>query len=99
MAILAIFTGNINQSQYEALRTEVKWEQQQPQGGIFHAASFDEAGNIHVADVWESPEELNAFVEQRLAPAMQRLQIAPPEVSVFPVHNINAYAAIEQYKI
>ncbi len=51
MAILAIFQGNISKSQYDALRAEVNWEKQQPQGGIFHAASFDEADHIHVADV------------------------------------------------
>jgi hypothetical protein len=99
MAILAIFTGNISKSQYEALRTEVDWEKQQPQGGIFHAASFDEAGHVHVADVWESAEAMNSFVEKRLAPALQKLQIAPPEVAVYPVHNINAYQSIEKYRI
>jgi len=99
MAMLAIFTGNIDQSQYDALRKEVNWEQQQPEGGIFHAASFDDSGNIHVADIWESAEAMNAFIEARLAPAMQKLQIAPPEVTVFPVHNINAYTSIEKYRI
>lgn len=99
MAILAIFTGDMNKSQYESLRKEVNWEKQQPQGGVFHAASFDDAGHIHVADVWESGETMNAFVEARLAPAMQKLQIAPPEVSVYPVHNLNAYRSIEKYRI
>jgi hypothetical protein len=99
MTILAIFTGNISQSQYEALRKEVNWEKQQPQGGVFHAASFDDSGNIHVADIWESAEAMNSFVEKQLAPAMQKLQIAPPDVAVYPVHNINAYKSIEKYRI
>lgn len=99
MAILAIFTGNINKSQYDALRKEVNWEKQQPQGGVFHAASFDDSGNIHVADIWESAEAMNSFVETRLAPAMQKLQITPPDVAVYPTHNINAYRSIEKYKI
>lgn len=99
MAILAIFTGNISKSEYEALRKEVNWEKQQPSGGIFHAASFDDSGHIHVADVWESSETMNAFVAARLMPAMQKLQIAPPEVAVYPVHNLNAYRSIEKFKI
>jgi hypothetical protein len=99
MAVLAIFTGNISKSQYDALRQEANWEKQQPQGGVFHAASFDDSGNIHVADVWESAEAMNTFVEQRLAPAMQKLQISPPNVEVYPTHNINAYKSIEEYTI
>lgn len=99
MSILALFTGNITQSQYEALRKEANWEGQQPNGGVFHCASFDESDHIHVADVWESAEVMGAFVEQRLAPAMQKLQITPPDVAVYPVHNINAYHTIEKHRI
>jgi hypothetical protein len=99
MAILAIFTGNMTTAQYEALRKEVNWEGDQPMGGVFHAASFDDAGRIHVADVWESHETMNAFVERRLVPAMQKLGIAPPEVAVRPAYNINAYRAIEKHRV
>ncbi len=50
MAILAIFYGRgITKAMYEALRKEVKWEQQLATGGVFHAAGFDESGDLHVA--------------------------------------------------
>ena len=98
MAILAIFTGEgITQEMYDALRTEVDWEHQQPQGAIIHVASFDEHGDAHVADVWSSPENLDNFVNTRLMPAMQKLNMPPPDVAVFPVHNINAYANVRQH--
>lgn len=99
MAILAIFTGEITQSQYEALRQEANWEGQQPHGGVFHCASFDESGGIHVADVWESAEAMEAFVTDRLAPAMQKLQLMAPDVAVYPAYNINAYSTIERHRI
>lgn len=99
MSILAIFTGNITKVQYEALRQQVNWENQQPNGGVFHCASFDNSESIHVADVWESAETMNEFVENRLIPAMQKLKITPPDVAVYPTHNINAYQVIDQYKI
>lgn len=99
MSVLAIFTGNITKVQYEALRQHVNWENQQPNGGIFHCASFDESDSIHVADVWESIETMNDFVENRLVPAMQELKIAPPDVTIYPTYNINAYQAIEKYKV
>jgi len=100
MALLAIFTGSTTKEQYEQLRNEVHWEKKLPPGAVFHAAAFDDAGGIHVADVWESPEALNAFVEQRLKPAFQKLGLEPPHVEVYPAHNVNAYAkTIDQYKI
>lgn len=99
MAVLAIFTGPITKAQYDILRHEVDWETHQPDGAIFHVASFDEAGHANVADVWETPEALNAFVAGRLLPAMQRHQIPQPNVSVFPTHVIQAYSAIERHRI
>ncbi len=99
MTILAIFTGNISKSQYDAVRKELNWEKHPPQGAILHAASFDDSGHVHVADIWVSAEAMGAYVEQRIAPTMQKLQISPPDVAVYPVHNINAYEAIEAYKV
>lgn len=99
MAIIVFFTGNISKAEYEALRKEVNWENQQPQGGVFHAVGFDNNGHLHVADIWDSAEAMNSFVEERLAPAMQKLQITPPDVAVYNAHNINAYKSIEAYKI
>src|SRR5437764_5898673 len=99
MAVLALFTGNLTKAQYDILRKEIDWEHKQPAGGVFHAASFDDQGRVHVADVWESPEALNAFAQQALMPAFQKHGIQPPEVSVFPAHKVQAYAAIEKYRI
>jgi hypothetical protein len=99
MAVLAIFTGTITKSQYESLRKEANWERDNPAGGVFHAVGFDEVGGIHVADVWESPEAMNAFVGQRLMPAFKKLGISPPDVSVFPAHNVNAYKSIDKYRV
>src|SRR5512141_2012567 len=99
MAILAIFTGNVSKSQYEALRKEIDWERQQPQGVIIHAASFDDSDRIHVADVWESADAMNAYVGQRLMPAFKKLGIAPPKVAVYPIHNLNAFKSMDKHKI
>jgi hypothetical protein len=100
MAVLAIFSGKgITRDSYDQLRKEIDWEHQHPAGGIFHAASFDDNGDAHVADVWASPDALNDFVASRLMPTMQKLQIPAPEVAVYPIHNMNAYPAIDQYKV
>ena len=62
------------------------------------SASFDDAGNVHVADIWNSVEELNAFADSALMPAFARNNIAPPSVSVYPTHKVLAYADIEKYR-
>jgi hypothetical protein len=98
MAVLAIFTGvGITKQMYDALRPEVKWETELAPGGLLHACAFDDAGDLHVADVWESAEAMNEFVSTRLMPAMQKLGIPAPSVSVFPVHNVNVYPAATKY--
>jgi hypothetical protein len=99
MAILAIFTGNITKQMYESLRKEVDWEHKQPPGGMFHSAGFDDSGNIRVADIWESKEDLNKFVNERLMPVMQQHKMPTPQMEIFQIHNVNAFPGIEKYSI
>ena len=100
MAILAIFTcPGLTKEKYESLRKEVKWEHNTPAGAVFHAASFDESGNARVADVWNSVNAMNEFLNSRLMPAMKKFKIAIPKTEVFPLYNANAYKNIEQYKL
>lgn len=99
MAVLALFTGALTKAQYDLLRAEIDWENKQPAGGIFHAASFDDNGQIHVADIWDSAESLNAFAQNALMPTFARHNIAPPSVAVYPTHKVIAYNAIEPYRI
>lgn len=99
MPVLALFTGKLTKARYDTLRTEVDWENKQPAGGVFHAASFDDEGQIHVADVWASADELNAFAQNLLMPAFARHNITPPSVAVYPTHKVLAYSAIAQYRI
>ncbi|MBS0456475.1 MAG: hypothetical protein JSS44_03945 [Proteobacteria bacterium] len=98
MAVLAIFKGQgFTREMYEALRNEVNWENDLPRGGLIHACGFDEAGDLHVADVWESEEQMNAFVTSRLVPGFQKLGIPAPQVSIFSAHNINVYSDAQRF--
>ena len=98
MPVLAIFTGKISKDQYDTVRKEIDSENKSPAGAIFHAVSFDDAGNIHVAEAWDSPETLNAFVQNALMPALQKHNVAPPDVSVFPTHKVLCYSGVEKYR-
>ena len=69
MAILAIFkTNEVTKEMYAELRKEVD-------GAIFHAGAFDDSGNFCVADIWESQEHLNNFINNRLLPVMQKINM------------------------
>ena len=98
MPVLALFNGKLTKEQYDILRAEVDWENKHPAGGVFHAASFDDDGNVHVADVWESADELNAFAATALMPAFAKHNIMPPTVSVFPAYKVLAYASVDKYR-
>ncbi len=99
MAVVAIFRGSgFTKAMYEALRSKVNWEGDNPKGGVFHAAGFNENGDIRVADVWESQEALEAFFTERLLPGFQAVGAPPPEAEIMPLHASIAYAAgIEPY--
>jgi hypothetical protein len=101
MSILAIFTGNnVTKQMYEALRKEVDWEHKHPAGLVLHAAAFHNSGNnIRVADIWESEEELNNFVSNRLMPVMQKAGVPPPKVEIFQINDVSTYPGIERYGV
>ena len=99
MPVLALFTGRLTKAQYDTLRKEVDWESKHPAGGNFHAASFDEEGQVHVADVWASVEDLNAFAQNHLMPAFEKHHITPPSVVVYPTYKVLAYKAVEEFQV
>jgi hypothetical protein len=100
MAFLGIFTGDgFTKQKYEDLRKEVGWEQNRPAGVIFHAAGLDSSGIIHVADIWESEQDFNNFLNSRLKPAMEKINLPMPKGELIPIHNVNAWQGIDSYKV
>ena len=85
---------------YETLRKEVDWEHNHPAGVILHAAGFDESGNnVRVDDIWESEEQLNNFVSNRLMPVMQKGGVPAPKVEIFQINDVSAYSGIDKYRL
>ena len=101
MTILAIHTADgLTKGMYETLRKEINWEANPPPGLIFHAASFDKAGNnIRVADVWNSEEQWNNYLNTHLKPSFQKGNMPPPKTQIFEIHNINALPGLDSYKV
>ncbi len=57
-----------------------------PEGLISHTAGVTDTG-ILVADVWESPEDMQRFFDAKLGAALHGAGVEPSPPRVLPVHN------------
>ncbi len=88
--VMIMHWPEVSKEQYEQTRQEVKWETDVPDGAKFHVAWFGEDG-LHVLDLWDSAEQFQQFVQERLNPATQRIGIqGEPRVEFAPAHAIFA---------
>jgi len=86
---IAMMVDNPNGSQeiYDRVRELLGLER--PAGGIFHVAGPSPNGGWRVIEVWESEEDANRFVQERLRPALEAVGAPgpPPEPQFWPAHN------------
>jgi hypothetical protein len=77
----------VSPEKYDKVREIVNWEGDPATGGIFHVAYFDESG-FKVTDVWESAEDFQTFVDDRLMPGIAQAGgvDGEPSVTITPVH-------------
>jgi hypothetical protein len=79
--------------QYDAVNDAVDVHGNPPDGLLVHSA-----GPVHdgwgVTDFWESREQYDAFIKDRLMAVMQTVDdgLGQPDVREFPVHNLEVYA-------
>ena len=87
MAIMMIYTWDgTTAEQYDAVRAKVDWLGNAPQGGRVHVAAFSDRG-LRITDVWDSVEDLQAFVAERLQPAIDEVGIpGQPTIEILPLH-------------
>jgi hypothetical protein len=88
--VMLMHWPEVSREQYEQARSEINWEGQTPQGAKFHVAWFGDDG-LHVLDLWESREDFERFVGQRLTPGVQKIGIqGQPKVEFHEAHAIFA---------
>jgi hypothetical protein len=86
--VMSMRWAGVTPEQYEEARGVINWEGDVPDGAVLHVAGFD-GDDLRVTDVWESEEQFNTFVEQRLMPGVQQIGIqGQPEVSFYRVQNV-----------
>jgi uncharacterized protein YciU (UPF0263 family) len=79
----------VSPEQYDQVREIVGWETDPAPGGLFHVAFFDEGG-FKVVDVWESAEDFQTFVDNRLMPGIAEAGgvEGEPKVTITPAHAV-----------
>ena len=76
-----------SQEMYDKVRAELGLENK-PAGGIFHAAGPSPNGGWRVIEVWESQEDADRFVRERLMPAWEAVGLTGrPQPEFWPVHS------------
>jgi len=88
IVMLMQWTG-VTKELYEKVREQVNWEGEVPEGAVLHVATFDKKG-IRVTDVWESEEDLNNFIQNRLTPVTKKLLDTEPNIEIYPLHALFA---------
>ena len=80
----------VTKDQYDQVRRLVQWETDVPKGAKFHVSWFATDG-FHVLDLWETPEDFQKFVAERLEPKVRQVGItSEPRVEFAPSNSIFA---------
>jgi hypothetical protein len=71
----AIQGGDTSTTNYDAVAAEVGKDE--PDGLLIHTAGFDhDAGVFRILDVWETREQADRFMTERLNPIVERMMEA-----------------------
>jgi hypothetical protein len=98
MAIMALFrSSRVDRSVYDAIIEELNLEAQPAAGALTHACGFDENG-VCVCDVWESRQDFEAFLSDRLRPAFARLNLEFEQPTILDAYAFNVSPDIDRYK-
>jgi hypothetical protein len=78
--IMLMHWPEVTPEAYAEVRRVVNWEGDLPKGAKFHTAWFA-ADGFHVFDLWDSPQDFESFVRERLTPGIEKVGV-PGQPSV-----------------
>jgi hypothetical protein len=97
MPIMALFRSQrVDQNLYDAIMQALDIDQGPPAGALTHACGFNDQG-ICVVDVWESRQEFEAFLTDRLAPVFAKLGIDFIAPEIFDAYAFRATENVDGY--
>lgn len=93
MSVLVVMNWpSATREAYEQVRSQVDWMSMRPNGANLHIAAFDDAGGLHVVDHWDSAEQFQAFIAERIGPAAAAAGItSQPEVQIIPIAYVDQF--------
>ena len=89
MAVIWILEWNgIDKQQYEDLRSRIDWDAKPPTGLQHQVTAFSDKALI-LTQLWQSPDHVLRFMEDRLLPAINAMGIrSMPKVDQYAVHAV-----------
>jgi hypothetical protein len=98
MAVLALFRSpRVDPALYDAIIQELDLERRPASGALTHACGFDDSG-ICVVDVWESRQDFDAFMSDRLRPVFAKLNVEVDPPVVLDAYAFNVTEGVDRYK-
>lgn len=99
MPVMTLFRSpSINQMQYDAIIQALNLEDKPQVGMLTHACGFDQKG-ICVQDVWESRQDFNSFVANRLKPVFAKLGYAFVEPEIIETYKFRVSDGVDRHKV
>lgn len=77
MAVLVIQEFEATVEEYD--QVNAKLGEETPQGGVLHAAVDLGGGKMRAVDVWETAEDYQRFVQEKLIPAIAEVNPDAPQ--------------------
>jgi hypothetical protein len=80
----------VTAGQYDAVMARLELDANPAAGGVLHVAALTDEG-LEVCDIWQTEQAFQGFLEHRLLPVAQELELeGEPEVRLVPLHNLFA---------
>jgi hypothetical protein len=79
MAVMVIQEFEATEEQYDKVNEILDPAGNPPDGLILHSGAILEGGKAKVVDIWESASAWDAFLNDRLGPAVVEVMGPPPE--------------------
>ena len=99
MPVMTLFRSpSIDQMQYDAIMQALNLQERPQAGMLTHACGFDKKG-ICVQDVWESRQDFDSFVANRLKPAFAKLHLAWVEPEVIETYQFRVSDGVDRHKV
>ena len=76
---------------YDGVQEKLGLEADPPEGLIFHSAGFGDEGVFRIYEVWETREQAERFLDERIMPAVNEMtggEPSPPvKQELYELHN------------